>query len=446
MTLNKLLIANRGEIAERILRTCDKMGLETVVVYSEADKHLPYVNKAKKAYCIGEAPAAKSYLNGEKMIEIAKKEKVDAIHPGYGFLSENPRFVETVKKAGIAFIGPPADIVEKMGDKIRARTAMEAADVPIVPGSIDPVKGVDEAVLAANDIGYPVMLKASAGGGGIGMQRCGDETVLRKAFASNQNRAKAYFGNPEMFIEKFIENGRHIEVQIFGDDEGNVVHLFERDCSVQRRNQKVIEETPSPFLSQETKEKMFDAAVRAGKYVGYKNAGTVEFVVDQHEHFYFLEMNTRLQVEHPVTEETTGFDLVEWQINVAAGKSLPYSQEQIRQNGHSIEFRLYAEDPETFMPSPGTIEQFTYPPEDGVRVDTGFESDAVVTPFYDPMIAKVVVSDSNRERVIEKAKHFFSGLTLTGIKSNADLFRHVLCDNDFLNGRYDTTYLQKKNN
>lgn len=442
MKLDKLLIANRGEIAARILKTCDKLGIETVVVYSEADKELPYVSEAANAYCIGAPPAAKSYLNGDKIIEIAKEEGVDAIHPGYGFLSENPDFVKAVEEAGLTFIGPSADVVKKMGDKVQARKAMKDAGVPIVPGCIDPVADVEEAVRVAADIGYPVMLKASAGGGGIGMQRCDEEEVLRKAFASNQNRAKAYFGSPDMFIEKFIDNGRHIEVQIFGDEKGNVVHLFERDCSVQRRNQKVIEEAPSPFLSNESKEKMFESAVRAGRHVGYKNAGTVEYVVDQNENFYFLEMNTRLQVEHPVTEETTGFDLVEWQIKIAGGEEFFCDQEEIAQSGHSIEFRLYAEDPVTFMPSPGNIDQFTYPSHEGIRVDSGFKSGVAVTPFYDPMIAKVIVSDSNREGAIEKANRFFSELTLTGIKSNAALFEKILNHEDFLQGRYNTTFLK----
>ncbi|HET7657999.1 MAG TPA: biotin carboxylase N-terminal domain-containing protein, partial [Bacillales bacterium] len=351
--MKKILIANRGEIARRILRTCDKLGLETVVVYSEADKDLPYVKEATAAHSIGEPQAAKSYLNQDKILQIAKQEKVDAIHPGYGFLSENAGFVRAVEEAGITFIGPSAKVVEAMGDKVRARQSMQAAGVPVVPGSDGAVKDVDEAAAVAAEIGYPVMLKASAGGGGIGMQRCETEEELRKAFSSNQNRAKAYFGNADMFVEKMIENGRHIEVQIFGDEEGNAVHLFERDCSIQRRNQKVVEETPTPFLSEQAKENMFDSAVRAAKHVGYRNAGTIEFIVDEDEHFYFLEMNTRLQVEHPITEKITGLDLVEWQLKVASGETLPLKQEEITRSGNAMEFRLYAEDPEKFMPSPG---------------------------------------------------------------------------------------------
>lgn len=441
--MNKILIANRGEIARRVLRTCDKLGLESVVVYSEADKDLPYVKEATKAYSIGEPPAAKSYLNQEKILEIAKKENVDAIHPGYGFLSENAGFVRAVEEAGITFIGPNAKVVEVMGDKVRARQTMQAAGVPVVPGSNGAVSDVEEAVKIAADIGYPVMLKASAGGGGIGMQRCETEEELRKAFQSNQNRAKAYFGNADMFVEKMIENGRHIEMQVFGDSCGNAVHLFERDCSIQRRNQKVIEETPSPFLGEAAKENMFDAAVRAVKHVGYENAGTIEFIVDEEENFYFLEMNTRLQVEHPITEMTTDVDLVEWQMKVASGERLPLAQEDIHRHGHAMEFRLYAEDPEKFLPSPGTIAEFTYPDVGGVRVDTGVQSGTAVTPFYDPMIAKVVVSASSRAETIAKARQFFDQLTLTGIKNNAPLFKKILQDENFVEGNYTTKFLQR---
>ncbi|HET7580926.1 MAG TPA: acetyl-CoA carboxylase biotin carboxylase subunit [Bacillales bacterium] len=441
--MKKILIANRGEIARRILRTCDKLGVESVVVYSEADKELPYVTEATKAYSIGEPPAAKSYLNQEKILEIAEKEQVDAIHPGYGFLSENAGFVRAVEEAGITFIGPSANVVEAMGDKVRARQTMKAAGVPVVPGSEGAVNDVDAAAEVAEEIGYPVMLKASAGGGGIGMQRCQSEEELRKAFQSNQNRAKNYFGSADMFVEKLIENGRHIEMQVFGDAHGNAVHLYERDCSIQRRNQKVIEETPSPFLSQAAKEKMFDAAVRAVKHVEYRNAGTIEFIVDEDENFYFLEMNTRLQVEHPITEATTDLDLVAWQIKVADGEEIPLRQEEIQRSGHAMEFRLYAEDPEKFLPSPGTIEQFTYPEMEGVRVDTGVESGSAVTPYYDPMVAKVIVSGSDRAEVIGKAKQFFNGLTLTGIKNNAPLFEKILQDKDFTAGQYTTKFLQR---
>lgn len=446
MELKKIVIANRGEIAARIQRTCRKLNIESVILYSEADRNLPYVQNADIAYCLGEAPAKKSYLNQEKIIEIAKKEQADAIHPGYGFLSENASFVRAVEEAGLTFIGPSARVVEMMGDKVEARRTMKAAGVPIVPGHIEPVQTVDEALKMAEEIGYPVMLKASAGGGGIGIVKCEGPEALKKAFASSKKRAEAYFGSAEMFVEKFIANARHIEVQIFGDGQGNVIHLYERDCSVQRRNQKVIEETPSPFLTEETRQAICQAAVRAGESVHYKNAGTVEFVVDEKGNFYFLEMNTRLQVEHPITEETTGEDLVEWQIRQAEGKSLPKRQEEIKRRGHSIEFRLYAEDPEKFLPSPGTIHTFSYPEMDGVRIDSGFAAGNTITPYYDPLIAKIVVTASNRKGALEKAKRFFSQFNLTGIQSNAPLFKKILEEPAFVQGSYNTTFLQKKRN
>ncbi|MCF6410456.1 acetyl-CoA carboxylase biotin carboxylase subunit [Pseudalkalibacillus salsuginis] len=441
--MKKILIANRGEIAARIVKTCEKLQIEPVIVYSQADKDLPYVKDANIAHEIGEPPVVKSYLNSERILEIALHEKVDAIHPGYGFLSENADFVRKVENANIKFIGPSADVVEEMGDKVKARKTMQDAGVPVVPGSDGPLSDVEEAVQLAADIGYPVMIKASAGGGGIGMQRCEDEKALRTAFISSQNRAKAYFGNDEMFMERFISNSRHIEVQIFGDEQGNVVHLFERDCSIQRRHQKVIEETPSPFLSEEVRRQICEAAVQAGKHVNYTNAGTVEFIVDENEDFYFLEMNTRLQVEHPITEMITGLDLVEWQINVAQSKPLPYLQGELTKSGHSIEYRIYAEDPHTFLPSPGKIEKFQYPTIEGVRVDTGFSSQTQVTPFYDPMIAKVIIYAEDRDKALERSRRFFEEWTLGGIKHNGPLFDQVLNDESFQKGEYTTNYLNE---
>ncbi len=441
--MKKILIANRGEIAARIVETCEKLRIEPVIVYSQADKDLPYVKDAKIAHEIGEPPVVKSYLNSERILEIALHEQVDAIHPGYGFLSENADFVRKVENANIKFIGPSADVVEAMGDKVKARKTMQDAGVPVVPGSDGPLSDVEEAVQLAADIGYPIMIKASAGGGGIGMQRCDDEKALRTAFLSSQNRAKAYFGNDEMFMEKFISNSRHIEVQIFGDEQGNVVHLFERDCSIQRRHQKVIEETPSPFLSEEVRQQICEAAVQAGKHVNYTNAGTVEFIVDENENFYFLEMNTRLQVEHPITEMITGLDLVEWQINVAQSKPLPYSQGELTKSGHCIEYRIYAEDPNTFLPSPGKIEKFHYPATEGVRVDTGFSSQTQVTPFYDPMIAKVIIYAEDRDKALERSRCFFEEWTLSGIKNNGPLFDQVLNEESFQKGEYTTNYLNE---
>lgn len=441
--MKKILIANRGEIAERVLRTCKRMGIDSVVVYSDADKDLPYIKEATSNYPLGESQASKSYMNQEKILEVAKKEQVDAIHPGYGFLSENPEFVRAVEAAGFIYIGPPGDVVEKMGNKVQARKTMDAAGVPVVPGSGGVVADVEDAVRTAAHIGYPVMLKASAGGGGIGMQHCHDEKELRGAYESNQSRAEKFFGNPDMFIEKLIENGRHIEMQVFGDAQGNAVHLFERDCSIQRRNQKVVEETPTPFLSEKSKEKMYEAAVDAVTYTGYRNAGTIEFIVDEKENFYFLEMNTRLQVEHPITEETTGIDLVEWQIRIADGEAIPVEQKDIGRSGHAMEFRLYAEDPVKFLPSPGKLTTFTYPEMEGIRVDTGFESGNTATPYYDPLIAKVIASGKTRTDTIATAQQFFKKLNLSGIKHNAPLFEKILADDDFIKGRYTTNFLDK---
>ena len=354
--MDKILIANRGEIALRIIKTCKRLGIGTVAVYSEADADMPFVKEADEAFLLGPAQVQQSYLKADDIIEIAVRAGVDGIHPGYGLLSENAEFVRKVQAAGIQFIGPDADTIDKMGDKIGSRVTMKAAGVPVVPGTDEGIASLEDAVRAAAEIGYPIMLKASAGGGGIGMVRCEDEQALSQHFQSVKTRAKAYFGDDVVFLEKFIANARHIEVQIFGDNFGNVVHLFERNCSVQRRNQKVIEESPSPHLPEETRHRLYKAAVDAAKAVSYKNAGTVEFIVDENNELYFLEMNTRLQVEHPVTEEVTGFDLVEWQLEIAKGNKLPViDQTSIKSTGHAIEFRIYAEDPIKFMPSPGTI-------------------------------------------------------------------------------------------
>jgi acetyl-CoA carboxylase biotin carboxylase subunit len=439
--MKKILIANRGEIALRIIKTCQQLGIETVAIYSDADSELPYVKEATVAYRVGEPPVQKSYLNAKLIVEIAEKEQVDAIHPGYGFLSENTEFARQVEAKGITFIGPKANTISLMGDKIVARQTMKQAGVPVVPGSETGLSDIEEVCSFAAEIGYPVMLKASAGGGGIGMQQCDDEDSLRKAFQSTKGRAKAYFGNDEVFIEKFISDARHIEVQIFGDSLGNIVHLFERDCSIQRRNQKVVEESPSPFLSEEKRVEICNAAVKAARSVEYVNAGTIEFVVDSEGNFYFLEMNTRLQVEHPVTEMITGIDLVEWQILIAKGEKLPCMQEEITVQGHSIEFRLYAENPDNFMPSPGKITEFSYSLRDGVRIDLGYESGSTVTPFYDPMIAKVIVHGSDRNVAIEKAKEFFSELSIVGIKHNGPLFEEIIHDDTYQKGVYTTSYL-----
>ncbi|MEB6551384.1 acetyl-CoA carboxylase biotin carboxylase subunit [Heyndrickxia sporothermodurans] len=441
--MKKILIANRGEIALRIIHTCKQMGIETVAVYSDADSCMPFVKEADYSFRIGESPVNKSYLNMDQLIEIAIREKVDGIHPGYGLLSENSEFARKVVDNGIIFIGPSPDTIESMGDKIKARTTMHEAGVPIVPGSIRGIKSLEEAQDLANQIGYPIMLKASGGGGGIGMVRCENEQALNQHYESTKARSKAYFGSDEVFIEKCIDNARHIEVQIFGDQYGNIVHLYERNCSVQRRNQKVIEEAQSPNISSETRKKMYTAAIDAAKAVGYKNAGTVEFIVDENEHFYFLEMNTRLQVEHPVTELLTTLDLVKWQILVARGEKLPLSQNEIEKSGHAIELRIYAEDPKTFFPSPGMITQLSWGNIEGVRIDAGYHSGLQVTPFYDPMIAKCVIFASNRTDCIQKAQEFLDQTIIEGIKTNIPFLKNVLQSTNFQNGDYTTNLVNE---
>lgn len=442
--MQKILIANRGEIALRIMKTCQAMGIESIAVFSEADRDMPFVKAASKAICIGEGPVNKSYLRAEKILEVAMSEQVDAIHPGYGFLSENAAFARKVLDAGIMFIGPGPETIELMGDKIASRKIMEKAGVPVVPGTTEGVTSIEEVCSFANSIGYPVMLKASGGGGGIGMVLCENEQALVKSYASTKSRAMSYFGSDAVFIEKYISDARHIEVQVFGDHHGNIIHLFERDCSIQRRHQKVVEESPSPFVSDRCRQKMYETAVKAARAVDYTNAGTIEFIVDENENFYFLEMNTRLQVEHPVTEMITGLDLVKWQILTAKGEPLPLMQSELKSNGHAIEFRLYAEDPVRFLPSPGKIRTLKLNPQKtGVRVDLGYEEGGTVTPFYDPMIAKCIFFGSTRREALAAAEGFFRNAEIEGIKTNVPLFLNVLSDPDFQNGWYTTSFLTK---
>jgi acetyl-CoA carboxylase biotin carboxylase subunit len=436
--MNKILIANRGEIARRIIRTCNKLGIQTVAIHSEADGDLPYVGEATESVLIGPNPVVQSYLQGDKIIEAAKQHGASAIHPGYGLLSENAEFARKVEEAGLKFIGPSAAIIEKMGDKIESRRTMIEAGVPVVPGTENGVATLEEAVAEAEAIGYPVMLKASAGGGGIGMVRCDNEQALSQQFLSVKNRAKAYFGDDIVFLEKFLPDARHIEVQIFGDHHGNIVHLFERNCSVQRRNQKVIEESPSPNLPQDVRERLCRAAVQAAKAVSYTNAGTVEFIVDANNEFYFLEMNTRLQVEHPVTEQVTGLDLVEWQLKVANGEPLP-AQGEIESRGHAIEYRIYAEDPKTFFPSPGTLEKVIWGQD--ARIESGYEQGNTVTPFYDPMISKIILTGEDRMDALRQSQNFFSHAAITGVKTNIPLFREFIESPEFVSGEYATSTL-----
>jgi acetyl-CoA carboxylase, biotin carboxylase subunit len=438
---SKVLIANRGEIAVRVIRTCKKLGIQTVAVYSEADAESLHVKLADEAYLIGKPRVNESYLNIEKIIEVAKETKAEAIHPGYGLLSENPVFARRCEEEGIVFIGPKADVIARMGSKIESRKTMIEAGVPVVPGISFPLADVEEAAKTAQEIGYPIMLKASAGGGGIGMQVVHNEEELKKAFEGNQKRASSFFGDGAMYMEKYIENPRHIEIQILADQHGNYLYLWERECSIQRRHQKVIEEAPSPFLDEQTRRKMGETAVKAAKHIGYTNAGTIEFLVDEQKNFYFLEMNTRLQVEHPVTEEITGLDLVEEQLRIAAGQKLLYSQEQIKRDGHAIEVRIYAEDPKTFFPSPGKITVFETPNGEHVRNETAVTSGSSVTPFYDPMIAKLIVKGHSRQAAIEHMLQALESYKVEGIKTNIPMLKEVLSHPQFQAGNTTTNFV-----
>ncbi|WP_397539311.1 acetyl-CoA carboxylase biotin carboxylase subunit [Rummeliibacillus pycnus] len=439
----KVLIANRAEIARRIIRTCEKLGIETVAVYSEADENSLYVKEATESYCIGKPPVSHSYLNIEAILDVAKKTGAEAIHPGYGLLSENATFAKQVEEAGLIFIGPKSKVIEAMGSKLEARRTMAAVGVPIVQGVNEPIADTDEAAKIAHEIGYPVMLKASAGGGGIGMQLVRDEVELRNAFEGNQKRAQSFFGDGTMFIEKFIADPHHVEVQILADHYGHIIPVFERECSIQRRNQKVVEEAPSPFISQETREKMLDAAVNAAKTIGYTNAGTIEFLVDGAQNFYFLEMNTRLQVEHPVTEEISGLDLVEEQLKIANDEILTISRQDLKKNGHAIEVRIYAEHPVTFFPSPGKITKLVLPTGDGIRHEVAVETGSVVTPFYDPMIAKLIVRAPTRKEACERLIDALSNYIIEGIQTNIPMLLDVVKHEQFKSGVTTTKFVEQ---
>lgn len=439
----KILIANRGEIAIRIMRTCKAMGIQTVAIYSEADKNAPHVKAADEAYFVGGSRVNESYLNIDKIIEIAQENGAEAIHPGYGLLSENHLFAQKCEEVGLIFIGPSPEVIAKMGSKVESRKVMEEAGIPVVPGITYPLKNADEAVEVAESIGYPVMLKASAGGGGIGMQLVNDEDALRQAFISNQKRATDFFGDGALYIEKYIENPRHIEIQLLVDKVGNAIYLWERECSIQRRHQKIVEEAPSSFLDEATRTRMGEAAVKAAKLIGYTNAGTIEFLVDSNKNFYFLEMNTRLQVEHPVTEEITGLDLVEQQLRIALGESLTLSQSDLKREGNAIEVRIYAEDPKTFFPSPGKITKLVLPQEDYVRHELAIEEDYLVTPFYDPMIAKLIVKGNSREEAIKHLQQALSKYEIEGIKTNIPLLREIAENEYFKAGEITTNFVSK---
>ncbi|MET3505835.1 acetyl-CoA carboxylase biotin carboxylase subunit [Halalkalibacter oceani] len=439
----KIVIANRGEIAIRVIRTCRRLGIKTVAVYSEADRTAAHVFLADEAYLLGAAPVSESYLNGEKLISIAKAAKAEAIHPGYGFLSEQASFASRCQEEGIVFIGPSPEIIALMGDKIAARKAMEAAGFPVIPGTMEAVKNEEEAVDAAAEIGFPVMLKAAAGGGGIGMELVRNPIQLKQAFDATRQRASRFFKNGEMFLEKALEGTRHIEIQLLADHDGHVIHLFERDCSIQRRHQKVIEEAPAASISGPLGEKIAELAVTAAKQLGYTNAGTIECLVDQKQNVYFLEMNTRLQVEHPVTEEVTGLDLVEWQLRIAAGEKLELRQEEIACTGHALEARIYAEDPETFLPSPGKITGLLQPQEPYIRHECAVSKGSVVSPFYDPMIAKIIVNGSSRLEAIERMKYALRRYQIEGIKTNLPLLRKVINHHEFSKGNVTTKFIME---
>lgn len=442
----KVLIANRGEIAVRVIRTLRELGITSVAVYSDADTRALHVRMADEAYHIGPAASSESYLKWERVLDVAKRAGVEAIHPGYGFLSERAEFAQAVRDAGMVFIGPPVEAIEVMGDKVEARKKMIAANVPVVPGTEDPIEDIELAQKKAAEVGFPIMLKAAAGGGGKGMRRVDHAKDFVAAFNAASREARAAFGDGRVYLERYVPHPRHIEVQVFGDQHGNVLHIFERECSIQRRHQKVIEESPSPFISQATRQKITAAAVLAAKAVNYEGAGTVEFLVDAEQNFYFLEMNTRLQVEHPVTEMVTGLDLVRLQLLVAAGEPLPFTQDQIVQNGHAIEARIYAEDPENnFMPSPGLIRFLEVPTGPGVRDDSGVYEGAEIPLEYDPMISKLVVWGPTRAIAIERMRRALREYRVLGVRSNIAFHQALLARDDFARGEFDTGFLDRTN-
>ncbi|HUM25734.1 MAG TPA: acetyl-CoA carboxylase biotin carboxylase subunit [Anaerolineales bacterium] len=446
---NKILIANRGEIAIRIMRACRELGIKTVAVYSEADKDAQHVQFADESVLIGSAAPKESYLNADALLRAALGSKAEAIHPGYGFLSENASFALKVESAGLTFIGPSADSIRAMGDKAESKIAMKKAGVPTVPG-FEGLTSEEEFKKAAQEIGYPVLIKASAGGGGKGMRVVNFENELSEAIESARREALNSFGDERLLIEKYLADAHHIEFQVFGDKHGNLVHLFERECSVQRRHQKIIEETPSPLLTPEIRAKMGEAAVAAAKAVNYYNAGTIEFIFDPQlatlnlQPFYFLEMNTRLQVEHPITELTAGIDLVQWQIRIAAGEKFPFTQGDFHQHGHAIECRVYAEDPSNgFLPSTGKLLQLIEPRGPGIRVDSGFKTGSEVTHFYDPLLAKLIVHAENRNAAIQRMQTALREFVVHGVVTNMDFMQAVLQHDDFAQGKVSTRWVER---
>lgn len=440
-----LLIANRGEIARRIHTVAKAHGISTVAVYSDADAELPFVKEADRSVRIGPAPSKDSYLNVAALLQAAKETGADAVHPGYGFVSENAEFANACKEAGLTFIGPPPEAMLRMKDKSQARALVKAAGVPVVPGTDGIIPDAESALKAAEAIGYPVLVKAAGGGGGIGMAPAKDATELEKVFRQCTDRARAAFGREGVYLERYFPNPRHIEVQILGDHHGNLIHCLERECSIQRRHQKVVEEAPSPLFANgqnaALRERMFTAAVAAANAFGYANAGTVEFLVADGE-FFFIEMNARLQVEHPVTELTTGLDLIGWQLKIAAGEKLTVAQSDVVRKGAALEFRIYAEDPVKFFPSPGPLKVFQAPTGEGVRLDAGYAEGNLVTPNYDPMIAKLIITGATREEAIARADKALSEFRVEGIKTNIPLHLRIVRDAAFQAGQLDTRFLE----
>lgn len=442
---HKVLIANRGEIAVRIIRACREMGIATVAVFSEPDRDALHTQLADEAVCIGPAKGLDSYLNMENIISAAVAKKVQAIHPGFGFLAENSTFAAMCRECNIQFIGPSPDVIEMMGNKSNARDMMKKANVPVVPGSDSTVDSAEEALEMAKKIGYPVMIKASAGGGGKGIRIVREEKELVQAYESAKSETISAFGDDKMYMEKVIEHARHIEIQILGDHFGNVIHLGERDCSLQRRNQKVLEEAPSIAISNETRKQMGEAAVRAAKAVGYENAGTIEFLYDRNNKFYFMEMNTRIQVEHPVTEMITGIDIVKEQLKIASGEKLTINQKDVVINGHAIECRINAENPKlNFIPSPGHIDFLLMPGGMGTRVDSAIYAGCDIPPYYDSMLAKIIVHGKSRIEAIEKMRRCLHEFVIEGVTTNIEFMEEILANEKYMKGEFDTSFIMEE--
>jgi len=438
----KVLVANRGEIAVRIIKACQEMGIKTVAIYSDADNNAPHVHLADESVNLGDPTPIESYLNIPKIIGYAQEFGAEAIHPGYGFLAENPDFAKTCEDVGIKFIGPSAEVISLMGDKIAAKKTMEEADVPVIPGYHGTKQDNASLVKEGKKIGFPLLVKAAAGGGGKGMRIAHSQDNLEEAIEGAKRESKSSFGNDTVFLEKYIDKPRHIEFQILADEKGNTVHLFERECSIQRRHQKIIEETPSPIMTSKLRQKMGEAAVRAAKAVGYTNAGTIEFMVDGDLNFYFMEMNTRLQVEHPITEMTTGVDLAKWQLKIASGMDLSLKQKDVMQRGHAIECRIYAEDPENgFLPSVGTLEKVETPTGPNVRDDSGIYTGMKVTPYYDPMLSKLAVYSETREECINKMLWALSRYIVLGVTTNISFLMKVIEHEEFKKGNITTHFI-----